>query len=182
MQNNVFETLIGAIVVAVAAFFFFYAYTTTNTTSMSGYTVHARLARVDGLNVGTDVRLSGVKIGTISSMTLDPKTYLVDVTLNIRKGIPLPDDTSMAVTSAGIMGGSYVNLTPGGDDQMIPPGGWIKTAQGSVDVMGLIGRFMNQNAQSGGQGGGSGSKPAPNGAAPAPAPGPAPVPAMPGGH
>ena len=83
-ENNVPETVIGAIVVAVAILFIVFAYMRTGSGSLSGYEIQARLPRVDGLGVGTDVRLSGIKIGSVSDLTLDPKNYLVTLHMNIR--------------------------------------------------------------------------------------------------
>ena len=141
MQNNTFETLIGAIVVLVAAGFLYYAYAYSNSSGLAGYEVNAKFQRVDGLNVGTDVRLSGIKIGSVSALTLDPRTYQATVHLNIRDDIKLPDDSSIMVTNTGLLGNSYLSVSPGGSDTMLKPGGSIVNTQGSVDLMSLIGRF-----------------------------------------
>lgn len=141
MQNSTVETLIGAIVVAVAVGFLYFAYSTTDAANLSGYELDARFQRVDGLAVGTDVKLSGIKIGTVSALTLDPKTYQATVHLNIRDDVKLPDDSSIMVTSTGLLGNSYLSVSPGGSDDMLPPGGSIRNTQGSVDLMSLIGRF-----------------------------------------
>lgn len=161
MQNNTVETLIGAIVVAVAVGFLYFAYANTNSADLSGYEVDAKFQRVDGLNVGTDVRLSGIKIGSVAALTLDAKTYQATVHLNIRQDVKLPDDSSIMVTSTGLLGNSYLSVSPGGSDDMIPPGGSIKNTQGSVDLMSLIGRFA----------GGGGASAPPQQTAPTPAPG-----------
>jgi phospholipid/cholesterol/gamma-HCH transport system substrate-binding protein len=145
-QNTLVETIIGVAVVLIAAFFLYFAYTRTGTGSLSGYALTAKLPRVDGLGVGTDVRLSGIKIGTISDLTLDPKTYLVIVHMRVRNDIRIPDDSSLVVTSSGLLGSSYLSITPGGSDKMLPPGGEILNTQGSVDLMGMIGRFMQGGA------------------------------------
>ena len=158
MQNNTVETLIGAIVVAIAVAFLYFAYASTSTASLSGYDVDAKFQRVDGLNVGTDVRLSGIKIGTVSALTLDPRTYEATVHLSIRNDVKLPDDSSIMVTSTGLLGNSYLSISPGGSDAMIPSGGSIKNTQGSVDLMSLIGRFAS--------GAGAASSPAPQKPAP----------------
>lgn len=142
-QNNVAETLIGAVVVAVAVAFLVFAYFRTGTGSLSGYDVNARLAKADGLAVGTDVRLAGIKIGTVTDLTLDPKTYLVTVHMNIRDDIKLPVDSSILVTQAGFLGGQYLSITPGGDDKMMAAGSTFENAQGSIDVMNLVGRFAS---------------------------------------
>jgi phospholipid/cholesterol/gamma-HCH transport system substrate-binding protein len=146
-QNNTVETIIGAIVVAVAVAFIVFAYRSTGGSLGGGYDISAKLARVDGISVGTDVRLSGIKIGTVSDMVLNPN-YLVTVHMTIQNGIDIPDDSSLAVTSSGLLGSSYVSISPGGDDAMLKDGGQIRTAQGSVDLMGLVGRFIGgDNAQ-----------------------------------
>src|SRR5579872_2488023 len=155
--NNTVETIIGAIVVAVAAVFLYFTYTSTSSGSFGGYEITARMPRVDGLATGTDVRLSGIKIGSVSALTLDPKTYLVTLHMNIRGDVPIPDDSSLLVTSTGLLGGSYLSISPGGSDKMLPPGGAITNVQGSVDLMGLVGRFI---------GGGNNQKP--NAGAPQP--------------
>ena len=153
-RGNVSETLIGAIVVAVAIGFIIFAYMRTGTGSLSGYELLARLPQVDGLGVGTDVRLAGIKIGSISDLTLDPKTYMATVHMSIREDIKIPTDSSLKVTSAGILGSSYLAITPGGDEAVMKPGASFANAQGSIDVMGLVGRFI-------GGGNGDAPKPAP---------------------
>lgn len=167
-QNNIAETLIGACVVAIALVFAALAYYRTGGTGgLSGYEINAKLSKADGLAVGTDVRLAGIKVGTVSDLTLDPKTYLVTVHMNIQRDVKLPVDSSILVTQAGFLGGQYLSITPGGDDQMMTAGSYFENAQGSIDVMGLVGRFAT---------GGSTSnqppqKPAPQGPVRAPDPG-----------
>jgi phospholipid/cholesterol/gamma-HCH transport system substrate-binding protein len=146
MQSQTVETLIGAIVVMVAVVFLYFAYSSTNAAKLSGYDVSAKFQRVDGLNVGTDVRLSGIKIGSISELNLDPKTYQATVHLTIKSDVKLPEDSSIMVTSTGLLGNSYLSVSPGGSDAMIPPGGSIQNTQGSVDLMSLIGRFVGGGA------------------------------------
>ena len=140
-RPNYAETLIGAAVVAIALVFAALAYYRTGAAGLSGYEVNARLAKVDGLAVGTDVRLAGIKVGSVSSLTLDPKTYLVTVHMDIRNDIKLPMDSSILVTQAGFLGGQYLSITPGGDDAMMAAGSFFENAQGSIDLMNLVGRF-----------------------------------------
>jgi phospholipid/cholesterol/gamma-HCH transport system substrate-binding protein len=174
-QSDLAETLIGAAVVAAAVVFLAFAYFRTGAGSLSGYEILAKLPKADGLAVGTDVRLAGIKIGTVTDLTLDPKTYLVTVHMNIRDDIKLPADSSVLVTQAGFLGGQYLSITPGGDDKLMSAGSYFENAQGSIDVMGLVGRFTS--------GGGSTSsqppptKPQPSqpvGPSKAPDPGPGP--------
>jgi phospholipid/cholesterol/gamma-HCH transport system substrate-binding protein len=160
LQNNLAETLIGAAVVAVALGFLAFTYMRTGSGSLSGYEVLARLPKVDGLGLGTDVRISGIKVGSVSDLVLDPKNYLVTVHMSIRDDIKLPTDSSMMITSSGILGSSYLSISPGGDSKDIPPGGYIENTQAAnaTDLMSLAGRVM---------GGGSGAT-APKSVTPAP--------------
>jgi phospholipid/cholesterol/gamma-HCH transport system substrate-binding protein len=137
--------LIGAIVVVVAAAFLFFAYTTTGTGSIGGYDVKARFSSADGIVTGTDVRLHGIKVGTVSSLVLDPKSYAAIVHLNIHNDVPVPDDSSIKITSAGLLGSSYLAIQPGGSDKMLAAGGEITNTQGSVDFMSLIARAIYGN-------------------------------------
>jgi phospholipid/cholesterol/gamma-HCH transport system substrate-binding protein len=140
-RPNTAETLVGAAVVAVALVFAVLAYYRTGAAGNSGYEVNAKLAKVDGLAVGTDVRLAGIKVGSVSGLTLDPKTYLVTVHMDVRNDVKLPVDSSILVTQAGFLGGQYLSITPGGDDQMMAAGAFFENAQGSIDLMNLVGRF-----------------------------------------
>ena len=142
MQNNTVETLIGAIVVVVAAAFLFFAYTNTGSGSVSGYDVKARFTSADGIAPGTDVRLHGIKIGTVSGLTLDPKTFMAIADLSIRNDVQLPDDSAVKITSSGLLGNSYIAIQPGGSDKNLKPGGELTNTQGSVDLMSLIGRAV----------------------------------------
>ncbi|HEY0266822.1 MAG TPA: outer membrane lipid asymmetry maintenance protein MlaD [Rhizomicrobium sp.] len=158
-QNNIAETVLGAVVVLVAVAFLAFAYMRTGSGSLSGYEVNAHLSKVDGLGVGTDVRISGIKVGSVSGLDLNPANYLVTVHMNIRDDIKIPTDSSMMITSSGILGSSYLSIQPGGDDKVIASGGFIENTQSanSADLMSLAGRFI---------GGDSGGKPKP----PAPKP------------
>lgn len=136
------ETLIGLAVVLVAVALIVFGYMRTGTGSLSsGYEIDAHLSKADGLGVGTDVRLSGIKVGSVTDLTLDPRTYLVTVHMHIRNDVKIPTDSSLMVTSAGILGSSYLSITPGGDDAMILPHGFIENTQGAVDLMSLAGRM-----------------------------------------
>ncbi len=158
MHNDTVETLIGAAVIAIAVIFVVYTYRSTGTADMSGYELTAKLARVDGLAVGTDVRLAGLKVGTIRNLSLDP-TYMIKVDMDIHKDVKVPDDSSLVVTSAGLLSGSYLSIAPGGSDKMLPPGGQIKNTQGAIDMMGLINKFVNSSGGSSSNGNNSSSAP-----------------------
>jgi len=129
MTGNVIETVMGAVVLVVAALFLFFAYSTSQVRAVQGYPVTAQFERVDGIRAGGDVRIAGVKVGTILSETLDPKTYLATVRMSIDPAYKLPDDTVAEIVSAGLLGDRYMALVPGGSEEMIPAGGQIKYTQ-----------------------------------------------------
>ncbi len=140
-RSNATESLVGAAVVAVALIVAALAYYRTGSGGPSGYEVNARLAKVDGLAVGTEVRLAGIKVGSVSGLVLDPKTYLVTVQMDIRNDVKLPVDSSILVTQAGFLGGQYLSITPGGEEANMAAGAYFESAQGSIDLMNLVGRF-----------------------------------------
>jgi len=142
MQNSLVETLIGAAVIAVAALFLSYAYSSTGAGSVSGYEVSAKFNRADGVNVGSDVRLSGIKVGTVSKLALDPMTFNALVTISLDRSVQLPDDSSVRITSEGLLGNQYLSIEPGGSPDKIKPGGEIEYTQGAVDLMGLLGKAV----------------------------------------
>ena len=141
MKGNLFEALIGAVVLAVAAFFLVFAFSSTDVGAVDGYEVTATFDRVDGVNAGADVRMSGIKIGTVSKLELDPQTFLAKATLNIDRSVELPADSSAEITTEGLLGGKYMAIVPGGAEDVIAPGGRIQFTQSSLSLEGLIGRF-----------------------------------------
>ncbi len=144
LKDNVVEALVGLLVLAVAIGFVVFAYQRTGGSGSGGYTIAARFPNVAGVNAGTDVRISGMKVGTVLGQRLDPKTFLAVLDLSIDPAIKLPIDSSAAITQEGILGGSYVKLTPGGDPEILKPGEEIDDTQGAVDLMGLVGSYINK--------------------------------------
>jgi phospholipid/cholesterol/gamma-HCH transport system substrate-binding protein len=142
MQNSAVETLIGAVVIGIAVVFLVFAYSSTGAGPISGYQVTAKFNRADGVNIGTDVRLSGIKVGTVSRMALDPMSYNAVLTLALESSVKLPDDSSVRITSDGLLGNQYVTIEPGGSQTPLPAGGEIENTQGSIDLIGLLGKAM----------------------------------------
>jgi len=149
MNNNAFETLIGAVVVALAGVFLFYAYSVTDSVPSRGYTLFAEFDSVDGLASGSDVRLSGIKIGTVAAQTLNTETFLARVELAMDADVKLPDDSSIKVTADGLLGGSYLSIEPGGSEENLENGGEIRFTQGSIDLIGLVGQAIFSTSGSG---------------------------------
>jgi phospholipid/cholesterol/gamma-HCH transport system substrate-binding protein len=142
MSRNVIETVMGGVVLVIAALFLVFAYTTAQVRATSGYEVTAEFDRVEGIREGTDVRISGIKVGSIVSQTLDPKTYLAIVRLSIDPDIKLPTDSVAQIASSGLLGDKYMSLVPGADEETIPPGGKIARTQSPMSLENLIGQYI----------------------------------------
>ena len=142
MTGNVIETVMGAVVLVVAALFLLFAYKTSQLRAVTGYPLTAEFEKVDGIRQGSDVRISGIKIGSVVTEELDPKTFLATVRMSIDPAIQLPDDTVAEVVSAGLLGDKYMSLVPGGSDKVIAPGGKIKYTQSSVSLEHMIGQMI----------------------------------------
>jgi phospholipid/cholesterol/gamma-HCH transport system substrate-binding protein len=142
MQRNMIETVLGAVVLLVAAVFVWFAYTNASLRTSTGYEVLAKFDRVGDLKPGADVKLSGIKVGSVASQSLDPKTYQAVVRMIISPDVKLPSDTAAEVSSEGLMGGSHVSLLPGAESKTIQSGGEITITQGAVNLVDLIGKAM----------------------------------------
>ncbi|MBF0129568.1 MAG: outer membrane lipid asymmetry maintenance protein MlaD [Alphaproteobacteria bacterium] len=125
MRRNPIETIMGAVVLLVAGFFLAFAYSTSSVKPVQGYNVKATFARVGGLETGSDVRISGIKIGTVVGQSLDPNTYEAVVRLSIAPHVRLPTDTVASIVSEGLLGGKYLKLEPGNAAERIPDGGAV---------------------------------------------------------
>ena len=142
MQKNIIETLMGAVVLVVAGAFLLFAYEGTSVDVEDGYTVTANFTNASGIALGTDVRVGGIKVGVVSDLALDPKTYEATVSMQVKGDTPLPSDSSASITSSGLLGEKYISLTPGNDDRMLAEGGRLMFTQSAVNIEELIGKFM----------------------------------------
>ena len=170
MKGNVIETVMGAVVLVVAALFLFFAYNTSQLRSVKGYELSANFEHVDGIRDGSDVRISGIKVGSVLATTLDPQTFLATVRMSVEPSVQLPDDSVAEIVSSGLLGDKYMSLVPGGSDKDLAPGGQIKFTQSSVSIEHLIGQMMF--SPPGGKKPGEGDAASPG----TPAPGEAPAP------
>ncbi len=147
MNRNIIETIMGGVVLIIAVLFLGFVYSSSSTGGVDGYEVVAKFNRVDGLASGADVRLSGIKVGSVVDQRLDPETYLAVVRLSVMDSVRLPADTAARILNDGLLGGSYLALEPGGDEAMIQPGGEITVTQDPVNIADLLGRFVFGSAE-----------------------------------
>lgn len=147
MLENKAEVLTGAAVLAVAAGFVFYAAQGAGLTrEPDSYPLTASFRSVEGITVGSDVRLAGVKVGTITSLTLNPATYFADASLAVKKDVVLPADSAILISSEGLLGGNFVEIIPGGALENLEPGAEIEDTQGAVSLITLLMKFVGGDA------------------------------------
>lgn len=145
-NKNAAETVIGAVVLfAAAAFLYLASQSSGFSNSNDQYPLIAKFRSVEGLNVGSDVRLSGVKIGTLTSISLDPETYQAIAEIHVNSEIKIPDDADIKVASEGLLGGSFLEITAGGSPFMLEDGDEILLTQGSVSLINLLMKFVTQD-------------------------------------
>ena len=142
MKSNTFEALIGAVVITFTLIFLFFGFQSMRLNNEGKYNVSAVFNRIDGIKLGSDIRMSGIKIGTVSSQELDNITFQARVLMAIDSDILIPDDSSAKITTDGLLGGNYISIEPGGNDIYLESGDEILFTQGSVDLIGLVGEAL----------------------------------------
>ncbi|NHB77169.1 outer membrane lipid asymmetry maintenance protein MlaD [Rhodobacter calidifons] len=136
------EILAGAVVLAVALGFTVFAARGAGVgAGADSYALTASFRSAEGVRVGTDVRLAGVKVGTVTALTLNPETYFADATISMRKDVAIPVDSTILIASEGLLGGTFVEVQPGGALEMLEPGGEIEDTQGAVNLLTLLMKF-----------------------------------------
>lgn len=141
-MRNMVESIMGFVVLVVAGLFVYLAYTTARIQTKDGYELSAAFFKVGGLKAGSDVRINGIKVGTVSSLDLDPETFEAVVRLTISGGLNLPTDTVAGISSEGILGGKYVSLTPGGEATVIVSGGRLQKVQNFRSLEDQVGEII----------------------------------------
>ena len=142
MQRNTLETVMGAIVLLAAAGFVTLAYEAADIKGNGGYEIIAEFGSTGGLSVGDDVRISGIKVGRITEQSLDPITYSARIAMAIAPNIEIPADSSARTTAASLLGGNYLELMPGAEDEMLAAGAVIYDTRDPVSISDLLGKMV----------------------------------------
>lgn len=122
MNKKPVETIMGLVVLVVAAFFLFFAYKVSDLQVVKGYDVHAKFLKVGGLNVGSDVRINGIKVGSVVALSLDKDDFIANVTMSILPNVQLPKDSVAAIVGDGLMGDKFIKIEPGKSQEMLQNG------------------------------------------------------------
>jgi phospholipid/cholesterol/gamma-HCH transport system substrate-binding protein len=143
MSNHSTEVVVGGVVLAVAIGFLAYVGNATGFAERNtGYPLTASFRSLEGVVVGTDVKLAGVKIGTVTGIELNPVTFRADTHFEVKNGIDIPDDSAVVVSSEGLLGGNYVEILPGGSPFNFEPGAEIEDTQGAISLVNLLMKFV----------------------------------------
>ena len=142
MNRRFAETAVGAVVVAIAAWFLVFAYNSSEFRPVKGYALNAKFNSVGGLAPGNDVRIGGVKIGSVLDQRIDPADFRAVIVFSVRNDLKLPDDTVAAITSDGLLGGKYLRLEPGRTQTMLAAGGTLKNTRDALSLEDMLGRAI----------------------------------------
>lgn len=144
MREDLPEIMVGGVVLAAAIGFALYAGQAAGLTgARDTYALQASFRSLEGIGVGTDLRLAGVKIGKVTDVTLNPTTYRADTVVSIDDGIEIPDDSALVVSSEGLLGGNYMEIVPGGSPFYFSDGDMISDTQGAVSLISLLLKFVS---------------------------------------
>jgi len=148
MAENTTEVVVGAGVLAIAAGFLIYAAQATGfQTQSSNYDLVASFRSAEGISVGTDVRLAGVKVGTVSNLNLNAETYRADATVTVNNDVLVPDDSAIVISSEGLLGGNFVEIVPGGSPFNFEAGDEVEDTQGAVSLISLLLKFVSGSGE-----------------------------------
>lgn len=145
MAENTSEVLVGGVVLAAAIGFAVYAGQIAGFSAGGDdrYTLTASFRSLEGVGVGSDVRLAGVTVGTVEQVTLNPETYRADMRVAVQQAVPIPDDSAIVVSSEGLLGGNFIEIVPGGSPFHFEPGDEITDTQGAVSLVSLLLKFVS---------------------------------------
>lgn len=143
MKQNIIETLIGFVVLIVALLFFLFAYNQgSQNSNQEGYMLRANFQSVEGILTGSDVMIAGIKVGAVKSLILDNNSFMAKMELVINNDIKIPADSQAVVASSGLLGGKYIMIVPGADDEILKDKEQIKMTQSAVNLESLIGKLI----------------------------------------
>ena len=141
-RRSLTEIAAGAAVLVIAVGFLVYAVANTGRTALGGYTLRAAFDNIGGIATGADVRIAGLKVGSVTGLSIDPKTYQAVATFTVQSDIKLSTDSSASIATGGLLGGNFVALSPGGETKMLGNGGTITITQSAANLEDLLGKFI----------------------------------------
>jgi phospholipid/cholesterol/gamma-HCH transport system substrate-binding protein len=142
MGRTFVETIMGAVVLAVAGIFLAFALSQSDIGVVKGYTLSASFATVGGLTTGSDVRINGIKVGTVTSQTIDQTSFNALVKFSINPTVHLPKDTVASIDSDGLLGSKFLKLAPGHSQEKIAEGGTLENTKNFESLEDTVGKII----------------------------------------
>lgn len=142
MKKKPVETIMGLVVLSVAVLFLFFALRVSDLNVVQGYPLHAKFMKVGGLSIGSDVRINGVKVGTVTAQKLDNEDYLVNVDFSIAHDVKLPVDSTVSVESDGLIGDKFVKIDPGKSSEYLESDAFFSNTKDFKTIEDLVGEVI----------------------------------------
>ncbi len=142
MNKRPVETIMGIVVLLVAAFFAYFAYNVSDLQVVKGYTVNAKFLKVGGLTTGSDVRLNGIKIGTVVEQSLDNEDYTANIKMSLSSNILLPIDSEAAIVGDGLVGDKFIKIIPGHSKEFLKDGDNMQNTKDFKTLEDMVGEII----------------------------------------
>jgi len=142
MNKRPVETIMGIVVIVIAALFLFFAYRVSDLQVVKGYTVSAHFLKVGGLTIGSDVRINGIKVGTVTSQKLNPDDYVAEIKMSLTDDLKLPKDSTAVIASDGLMGNKYIKIEPGQAQEFLKDGDELAKTKDFKTIEDMVGEII----------------------------------------
>jgi len=142
MNKKPVETIMGIVVIVIAALFLFFAYRVSDLQVVKGYTVSAKFLKVGGLTIGSDVRINGIKVGTVISQSLNPEDYVAEIKMSLSSELKLPKDSVAVIAGDGLMGDKFIKIEPGKDKEILADGDEITNTKDFKTLEDMVGEII----------------------------------------
>ena len=142
MNKKPVETIMGIVVLVVAVLFLFFAYRVSDLQVVKGYELNAKFLKVGGISIGSDVRINGIKVGTVIGQKLNPEDYMVDLTLSIASDIMLPKDSEIAIVGDGLIGNKFIKIEPGKENTYFKDGDEFENTKDFKSLEDMVGEII----------------------------------------
>ena len=142
MRKKPVETIMGLVVLVIALLFLAFAYRVSDLQVVKGYTLKAEFMKVGGLSIGSDVRINGIKVGTVTSQKLNNDDYMADVTFSISSDIKLPKDSTVSIVSDGLVGDKFVKIEPGKAGEYLQDGDSFANTKDFKTIEDMVGEII----------------------------------------
>lgn len=153
MKKNNFEILVGFLVLFFStSFLLFFLKISGGTKNVANtYEISAEFGNIEGINIGSEVKMSGIKIGIVDNLYINNDTYNSIVVMKLDKKLPIPIDSSFKISTSGLIGGKYIRVEIGSEEMYFENGDTAEFTQSTMDLEDLIGRFIFNNGDENGK-------------------------------